>query len=171
MSVAVREQVRLCDLVARARGELDAAGVPDAKLDARLLVCAAADADHADLISRGDRPVADAAEDLALEYVARRAGGEPVSRILGRREFWSLQFEVTPATLDPRADTETVIEAVLELAALYHWRGRPLRICDLGTGSGCLLISLLRELAHASGVGCRYQRRCAGGGQAQCRHA
>ncbi len=153
MPVAVGERVILRDLVARARSELEAAGVRDAHLDARLLVCAAADADHADLIARGDRTVPGGAESLALEFVARRVGGEPVSRILGRREFWSLQFEITPATLDPRADTETAVQAVLDLAVVSNWRERPLRICDLGTGSGCLLIALLRELATASGVG------------------
>ena len=70
--------------------------------------------------------------------------------ILGEREFWGLSFKVTPAVLVPRPDSETVIEAVLDLLADRH---RPWRILDLGTGSGCLLLTLLREFPAASGVG------------------
>ena len=82
--------------------------------------------------------------------VSRRAGHEPVSRILGRREFWSLPFAVSPATLDPRPDSETLVEGAL---GLCPDRSAPLSILDLGTGSGCLLLALLSELPAASGVG------------------
>jgi release factor glutamine methyltransferase len=75
---------------------------------------------------------------------------EPMAYILGEREFWGLSFKVTPAVLVPRPDSETVIEVVLDLLADRH---RPWRILDLGTGSGCLLLTLLREFPAASGVG------------------
>ncbi|MFM9862399.1 MAG: peptide chain release factor N(5)-glutamine methyltransferase [Micropepsaceae bacterium] len=82
-------------------------------------------------------------------FVARRAKREPVAYILGRKEFWSLEFEVTPAVLIPRPDSETLMETALkELKA-----SPPARILDLGTGSGCLLIALLTEFSNASGVG------------------
>src|SRR5690606_22717337 len=76
--------------------------------------------------------------------------GEPVSRIIGRKEFWGLAFKVTPDTLDPRPDTETLVEAALGWARA---QARPLSILDLGTGTGCILIALLRELPAARGLG------------------
>lgn len=82
--------------------------------------------------------------------VRRREAREPVARILGRRGFWTLDLQVTPDTLDPRPDSETVVEAVL---ARTPDRSAPLRILDLGTGSGCLLLALLSELPKASGLG------------------
>ena len=83
----------------------------------------------------------------------RRALREPVSRILGRRDFYGRVFHVTAATLDPRPCSETLIEAALELAREEGWRGRPIRILDVGTGSGCLLLTLLAELPLATGLG------------------
>jgi release factor glutamine methyltransferase len=82
--------------------------------------------------------------------IARRASREPLSHLTARREFWSLDFEVTEATLDPRPDSETLIEAVL---ARLPDRHAPLSVLDLGTGSGCLLLALLTELPMATGVG------------------
>lgn len=80
----------------------------------------------------------------------RRVRREPMAYILGEREFWGLPFKVSPAVLVPRPDSETVIEAVL---SLMPDRSRSWRILDLGLGSGCLLLTLLREYAQASGVG------------------
>jgi release factor glutamine methyltransferase len=81
--------------------------------------------------------------------IARREKHEPVAYILGRREFWSLDFEVSPAVLIPRPDSETLVET-----ALKHFKDTPPRtILDLGTGSGCLLIALLSEWKHAAGTG------------------
>jgi release factor glutamine methyltransferase len=82
-------------------------------------------------------------------YVARMMRGEPVSRILGVREFWSLPFVLNAATLDPRQDTECLVEAALRL---LPDKTRPYHILDLGTGSGCIIISILHELPHANGV-------------------
>lgn len=86
----------------------------------------------------------------ADEFIARRRVGEPVSKILGRRGFWKGEFIVTPDVLDPRADSETLIESVL---SHFPDTARPYRILDIGTGSGCLLVSLLGEYKNAAGVG------------------
>jgi len=82
----------------------------------------------------------------------RRLAHEPVSRIRGEREFYGRAFHVSPATLDPRADTETVIEAVLHLIAEEGLRDRPLRLLDVGTGTGCIAITLLAEMPFAWAV-------------------
>ena len=92
-------------------------------------------------------------EQVWRRFSARRAAREPVSRILGEREFYGRTFALSPATLDPRADSETVITAALELVREEGWRQRPLRIIDVGTGSGCLLLTLLCELPNALGLG------------------
>jgi release factor glutamine methyltransferase len=91
-------------------------------------------------------------------YVARREKREPVAYILGRKEFWSLEFEVTPAVLIPRPDSETLIETALK----ERKANPPSRILDLGTGSGCLLIALLTEFPHATGVGIDISRDALG---------
>ncbi len=85
--------------------------------------------------------------------IERRLAGEPVSRILGVREFYGRPFRIDASTLDPRADTETLIEAALAIVDRKGLRQSPLKLLDLGTGSGCLLITLLAELPEANGVG------------------
>src|SRR5215471_12274025 len=117
--------------------------------DARLLVGHALGLDHAALVADSGRrlgPTEAAALDAVL---ARRLAHEPVARILGAKEFWSLPLRVTPDVLVPRPETETVVEAVLTVAE----RGRPLRIADLGVGSGAILLALLSELPAARGIG------------------
>jgi len=126
------------------------AGIPSARLDARLLLAHALDVSATAVFSHPER-VLTADEQARIEALAvRRAGREPVSHILGQREFWSLTFKVTADTLDPRPDTETVIDAVLAAVAD---RQAPLRLLDFGTGSGCILLALLSELPQASGLG------------------
>ncbi len=83
------------------------------------------------------------------KYVNRRVNGEPVSRIIGKREFWDLEFKINEATLDPRHDTETLIDTILNLVD----RKEKISILDLGTGSGCILLSLLSEYKQADGFG------------------
>ncbi|MGL4728172.1 MAG: peptide chain release factor N(5)-glutamine methyltransferase, partial [Bosea sp. (in: a-proteobacteria)] len=83
--------------------------------------------------------------------LARRIAGEPVGRIIGHRDFWGISFQLSPDTLEPRPDSETLIEAALE--ALGPRKNAPLTILDLGTGTGCLLIALMSECASARGIG------------------
>lgn len=135
-------------LLQNARRELTVAGVDSPALDARILVKHVFGVTDADLIVGADRMASAAEEAQLAALVARRAGGEPVSRILGLREFWGLPFRVTPDVLDPRPDTETVVEA-----ALARLRAKPpASIIDLGTGSGCILIALLHAFPDARGV-------------------
>ncbi|MEI6557494.1 MAG: peptide chain release factor N(5)-glutamine methyltransferase [Rhodospirillaceae bacterium] len=133
----------------QAAARLRAAGIDSAALDARILVGAALGLSREQLLTRARERVGADARAALEPLLARRIGREPVSRILGRREFWSLEFALCPDTLDPRPDSETVVEAALALVP----RDRPLAILDLGTGSGCLLLALLSELPAAHGLG------------------
>jgi release factor glutamine methyltransferase len=128
------------------------AGIGTPALDARILLCAILGIDAAVLIAHPDRKLG--SEALALTAaVNRRLAREPVSRILGVRDFYGRAFEVSPATLAPRPDTETIVDAVLAHVAARSLSGAPLRIIDVGTGTGCLLITLLAELPNATGAG------------------
>jgi len=130
------------------------AGVDSPVIDARLLVCHALGIDRVGLLRDPARPLDDAAGALAA-MVTRRLAREPVSRIIGERAFWGRTFKISPATLDPRADSETLVAAALELAKpMQAARGsQPLRFLDLGTGTGCLLLTLLAELPGSLGTG------------------
>ncbi|MBZ9939388.1 peptide chain release factor N(5)-glutamine methyltransferase [Mesorhizobium sp. BR1-1-16] len=122
-------------------------------LDARLLIAAVVGMAPNELVLADYRAVSmdeSARIDAMLE---RRAAGEPVARILGAREFWGLSFNLQPATLVPRPDSETVIEAALGFIDRTGGRERPLRLVDIGTGSGALLVALLSELPNAVGLG------------------
>lgn len=88
--------------------------------------------------------------DCIDDFIRRRQLGEPVSKIIGKRGFWKRDFEVSCDVLDPRPDSETIIEAVLKT---FPDCSRPYRMLDIGTGSGCLLLTLLDEYPHATGVG------------------
>ena len=91
--------------------------------------------------------------DAASALAARRLKREPVARILGRKEFWSLTLAVTPDVLVPRPETETVVEAALDALGRDGKKMERLRILDIGTGSGALLLALLSELPNAVGLG------------------
>lgn len=135
--------------LARARAFLHKHDIPTAVLDARVLLQAAADLSHEALVMRGDEVLeADAGRTLET-FLQARAQGKPVSRIIGHREFWGLQLGVSDDTLDPRPDTETLVEAVL---ARVGAGTRPY-IRDLGTGSGAILLALLSALPQARGLG------------------
>ena len=130
-------------LLKHAAAQLAGAGIDEASREARILLAAAMNT------ARVDREPT-AVERAAFEkMIARRITREPVAYILGRKEFWSLEFEVSPAVLIPRPDSETLIEAALA----QFKTAPPQSILDLGTGSGCLLIALLSEWRNASGLG------------------
>lgn len=137
-------------LVAGAATRLAAAGVETARLDSRLLAAQAFGVDAAHLLAHPERPATEAGRRRFEALVARRQRREPVALILGRREFWGLDFRVTKATLVPRPETETVVERAL---ACVVDRDAALSVLDLGTGSGCLLLALLSELRCARGLG------------------
>jgi release factor glutamine methyltransferase len=132
---------------------LTTAGIEGAARDARLLLLAALGIDGAGLLRDPERRFDALESDRLADFARRRAAHEPVSRILGERGFYGRTFRITSATLDPRPCTETVIEAALAIAAREGWRERPIRILDIGTGSGALLLTLLAELPLARGVG------------------
>ena len=128
------------------------------ELDARLLVGHALGLDHTGLTIESSRNLGDAARALAV-LATRRLDREPVARILGIKEFWGLPLQLNEATLVPRPETETVVEAALAAIDSAGPRDRALRIADLGTGSGALLIALLSELPNASGLGTDVSRK------------
>lgn len=135
-------------MIARAAARLAAAGVENPRREARLLLALALGTDLAGVL-RADPP--DAAARARFEsLVARRAAREPFARIAGRREFWGMEFALSPATLVPRPDSETLVEAAL---AARPERDPVRRVLDLGTGTGCLLAALLAEYPSARGVG------------------
>lgn len=127
------------------------AGIEAPKREARLALCQAGGFGAAALIAAPDTPLGEAAANRVNRLAVRRTAGEPLSKIAGRREFWGLTFEVTADVLDPRPDTETLVEATL--ARLGARRNDPLRILDLGVGSGAILCALLTEFPHARGLG------------------
>jgi len=126
------------------------AGVENAALDVRVLLAQALGVDGGELIALSDKSVPEDARLRFRKLLKRRVSGEPVARILGTKEFWSREFSLSPATLVPRPETETLVEAAL---AAKPDRGAPLRILDLGVGSGILIAALLLEYPKAFGVG------------------
>jgi release factor glutamine methyltransferase len=129
------------------------AGIDDPGRDARRLLSSVLEMSGAQILGHPEHPLTAAQNQLLQAYCARRRRREPVSRILGEREFYGRRFRVSPATLDPRPDSETLIETALGIARGQALRGAPLRILDIGTGGGCLLLTLLCELPDAVGVG------------------
>jgi release factor glutamine methyltransferase len=139
--------------IGRARREvaerLRACGLDTPELDARLLVGHALGLDHRALTTDSARVLTPPETDRLGADVARRLRHEPVARIVGRKEFWSLPLRITPAVLVPRPETETVVEAALAVVA----RGAAARIADIGVGSGAILLALLSELPNAMAIG------------------
>ncbi len=130
-----------------------AAGLDTPALDARLLVTGALGLDAAEGIRNPDRGFDDAGAARIQAFATRRLAREPVSRILGLRPFYGLDLEISPATLDPRPDTETIVDTVLELVRTGQTPGgQAPRILDLGTGSGAIILALLHALPDTRGI-------------------
>lgn len=142
------QQQSLMDLLRGASEKLAAVGNACARRDAELLLAhiAGVEPSRLPLVSS---PISEPQQRQFQAFLERRLAGEPVAHIVGEQAFWSLEFHVTPATLVPRPDTETLVE--MGLAAAENIEAP--RILDIGTGSGCILLSLLHELPDASGVG------------------
>jgi release factor glutamine methyltransferase len=127
-------------------------GFDSAELDARLLTGDVLGLDLTGMIAAANRMLTLSESNRLESFAQRRLAGEPVARILGQKEFWGLSLQLSPATLVPRPDTETVVELALEILRAGA-SDRPLRIADLGTGSGAILLALLAELPQAQGIG------------------
>lgn len=123
-------------------------GLATPELDARLLVGAALGLSSSDLILRDLDQVSDEAAAVAMEHAARRLDGMPVGRILGEREFYGRTFRMNAATLEPRPDTEILVDAVLAETAA----GDDILMCDIGTGTGAIAVTLLAELPGARAI-------------------
>jgi release factor glutamine methyltransferase len=133
-------------LLRAARRRLTENGIKSATLDARLLLQAASDLRHEQLIADPDHPLTDEIVQTFNVFVERRSTGEPVSRIIGQREFWSLLLNVTPDVLDPRPETEHLVREALPFLSAGN------RFLDLGTGSGAITIALAVERQDSTGV-------------------
>jgi len=134
-------------------GRFKAASIDSAEIDARTLIGAALNLDLTGLIASRARTLTANEAARLDEYAQRRLDGEPVARIVGTKEFWGLPLKLSAATLVPRPDTETVVERALEILRAEDAQNRALRIADLGTGSGAILLALLSELPNAQGIG------------------
>jgi release factor glutamine methyltransferase len=132
---------------------LQDAAIETPELDARLMIGAVTRLDLTGMIANAERRLTAFEAARLKDFVNRRIGGEPVARLLGRKEFWGLDFQLSPATLVPRADTETVVETALDILRTAGDPARLLRIADAGTGSGAILLALLHELPDAFGIG------------------
>lgn len=128
-------------------------GIESPELDARLLIGAALHLDHTGLAIHSARKITPAESDVIENFAQRRIAREPIARILGHKEFWGLDLRLSKATLVPRPDTETVVEAALEFARRNPMFHSDIRVADIGTGSGAILLALLSELNGATGTG------------------
>ncbi len=138
------------DALEAAARALEGAGIEGAKAEARLLAASVMGLTPAQIFSRDDTELSDADAAQFDAVIRRRVAGEPAAYITGVREFWSLTFKVTPATLIPRPDTESVIDLAVQL---FADRGAPRQVLDIGTGSGCLVLALLDTYPDARGIG------------------
>jgi release factor glutamine methyltransferase len=135
------------------RRKLEDAGIGGASLDARILIGDALALEHRALISQANRELESEEARIVAGLASRRLAREPIARIVGKKEFWGLTFELNRHAFIPRPETETVVEAALAAVANKTGSKKGLRIADLGTGSGALLLALLSEVPNTTGIG------------------
>ncbi len=152
MTVSV-SAVRLGDWLASCADALAGAGVEHARHEALLIAALATGRPLASIYAAPETRLSAGELEKLDRVAARRRAREPLSRIEGEREFWGRSFALSPATLDPRPDTETLVEAALGRIGARGLDGEPIRILDLGTGTGCIRVTLLAELPAATAVG------------------
>jgi len=150
MNALASDELTVGQLLEQSATRLAAAGIAEPRHEARLILVLALGIEPATVLGWPERLVEPKLAAAAEALIARRTKGEPVSRLRGKREFWSLDFALSPDTLDPRPDSETLIAAAL---ADIPDRAAALRVVDFGTGTGCLLLALLSELPKATGIG------------------
>jgi len=131
-----------------AMGRLESAGVPSHALAAELLLMHALNRDRTWLYSHPEDEISPATREQFYALIAQRADGVPTQYLTGKQEFWGLDFEVTPAVLIPRPETEHVIEVTVDRLGAER-KNNPLQIADIGTGSGCIAVALAHELRQA----------------------
>lgn len=137
-------------LIKKGTEALRQAGIPRPDFEARLLAQEAFGLTHSDIISNPDNPISKLLSDVYNDYLNQRINKKPFARIVGAREFWGIPFALNAATLEPRPDSETVVEMAL---ACWNKGGENRCVADLGTGTGCLLISFLKETDFELGIG------------------
>ena len=149
----LKSGVSVSEALHRVAQSFRAGGIEEAEADARVLIGHALHLDRARLIAQSDRNLETREITVISALATRRLRREPVSRIVGQKEFWSLPISVTPDVLVPRPETETVVEGALDFVMRSGLRLEKLRVLDIGTGSGALLLALLHELKNAVGTG------------------
>ena len=142
--------ISIAEAILQGANKLRKAGVPEARREAGSLLAFLLDKDRTFILSHAHDPISGEQETLFEEFLDARAQGEPAQYITGRQDFYGLEFEVTPAVLIPRPETELLIEAAIKLVGAEE----TVSFCDLGTGSGCIAITLLTQLpsAHALAI-------------------
>ena len=136
------------DILKEGINRLESTSIPSSPLAAELLLIHVLGCDRTWLYTHPEDPLDSATVENYFALIARRADGEPTQYIVGRQEFWGLEFEVTPAVLIPRPETEHIIEVAIERLGAAK-RNADLRIADAGTGSGCIAVALAKEFAKA----------------------
>lgn len=145
--------LNLDQVLAEVRGLFREADLDDPALEARILVSGLLDLEPTALITRAREVIPAEKIERIRAAAARRVAGEPVYRILGWREFFGLRLKLSKGTLEPRPDTEVLVDAMLPVLHEMVGQGRQPRILDLGTGTGAICLALLHECLQASGVG------------------